>query len=69
MRDNFSTDFMYDRLVEINDKLTESLVREHDLRSRLNSMERIAHQLNIELHESRLEQIELLKIIDEQINT
>ena len=69
MRDNFGTDFMYDRLVEINDKLTASLVREHDLRSRLNSMERIAHQLNIELHESRLEQIGLLKIINEQTNT
>lgn len=69
MRDNFGTDFMYDRLVEINDKLTESLVREYDLRSRLNSMERIAYQLNIELHESRLEQIGLLKIINEQTNT
>lgn len=69
MIDNFGTNFMYDRLIEINDKLTESLVREHDLRSRLDTMERITYQLNIELQESRLEQIELLKIIDEQINT
>lgn len=62
-------DFGYDRLVKMNDLLMESAIREHQLETRLKSMQMHVHILNMQLHESRLEQIELLKIIDGQINT
>lgn len=61
-------DFGYDRLIEMNDKLMESGIREYHLEIKLKSMEMRVHILNMELQESRLEQIALLKIIDEQIN-
>lgn len=62
------TDDDYDILVKLNDKLMESEMRIHTLETKLNSMGFRAHILNMELYESRLEQIVLLKIIDEQVN-
>lgn len=64
MNDNYD----YDRILQMNDKLMECGIREYKLETKLKSMEMHAHFLNMELYESRLEQLELLKIIDGKIN-
>ena len=61
-------DYSYKRLIELNEKLMDSAMKEHQLETRLKSMEMRVYILDSELHQSRLEQLELLKIINEQIN-
>ena len=61
-------DYSYERLIELNEKLMESAIKEHQLETRLKSMEIRFYILDSELQQSRLEQIKLLKIIDGQIN-